>query len=80
MLSLGCVLISDLVVANLSMHSLPDIILLYLAAHFYTEGVFACMKYNYGVCMLVGVTNLTNKNNEGYKYKSSSRNEFELDY
>ena len=31
MLSLGCILISDLVVANLFMHLLPGIILLYLA-------------------------------------------------
>ena len=33
--------ISDLVVANLLMYSLSDMILLYLAAPFYTEGVFA---------------------------------------
>ena len=43
MLSLGRTLISDLVVANQFMHSLPDMILLYLAAPFYyTEGVFEC--------------------------------------
>ena len=45
MLSLGHILISDLVVANLFMHSLSDIILLYLATPFYTifyiKGVFA---------------------------------------
>ena len=41
MLSLGCILISDLVVANLFMHSLPGMILLYLAALFYSKGVFA---------------------------------------
>ena len=43
MLSLaGRILISDLVVANLFIHSLPGMIqLLALAAPFYTEGVFA---------------------------------------
>ena len=39
MLILGRILISDLVVADLFMHSLPGVILLYLAAPFYTEGV-----------------------------------------
>ena len=40
MLGLGRILISDLVVANLFMYSLPVMILLYLAASFfYTEGV-----------------------------------------
>ena len=40
MLGLGRILISDLVVANLLMYSLPVMILLYLAASFfYTEGV-----------------------------------------
>ena len=40
MLGLGRILISDLVVANLLMYSLPVMILLYLAAlFFYTEGV-----------------------------------------
>ena len=39
MLSLGHVLISDLVVADLFMHSLPGMILLYLAQLFYTKGV-----------------------------------------
>ena len=34
MLSLGHILISDLVVADLFMHSLPGMILLYLAASF----------------------------------------------
>ena len=37
-INLGRILISDLV-ANLFMHSLLGIILLYLAALFYTEGV-----------------------------------------
>ena len=41
MLSLGHILISDLLVANLLMYLLPGMILLYLAAPFYTEGVFA---------------------------------------
>ena len=41
MLSLGYILISDLAVANLFMHSLPGMILLYLAMLFYTKGVFA---------------------------------------
>ena len=40
MLSLGRILISNLVVANLLMYSLPGMILLYLAAPFYTKGVF----------------------------------------
>ena len=40
MLRLGCIMISHLVVANLFMHSLPGLILLYLAAPFYSEGVF----------------------------------------
>ena len=40
MLGLGRILISDLVVTNLLMYSLPVMILLYLAASFfYTEGV-----------------------------------------
>ena len=37
----GRILISDLVVANLFMHSLPGMILLYLAKLFYTKSVFA---------------------------------------
>ena len=41
MVSLGHIPISDLVVTNLLMYSLPGMILLYLAAPFYTEGVFA---------------------------------------
>ena len=40
MLGLGRILISDLVVTNLLMYSLPVMILLYLASSFfYTEGV-----------------------------------------
>ena len=40
MLGLGRILISDLVVANLLMYSLPVMILIYLAVpFFYTEGV-----------------------------------------
>ena len=39
-LSFGCILISDLVVADLFMCSLSGIFLLYLAGHFYTKGVF----------------------------------------
>ena len=34
MLRLGCILISDLVVANLFMHLLPDMVLFYLVATF----------------------------------------------
>ena len=41
MLRLGHILISDLVVVDLFMYSLSGMILLYLAAPFYTEGVFA---------------------------------------
>ena len=40
MLGLGCILISDLVVTNLLMYSLPVMILLYLAAPFFTPKVF----------------------------------------
>ena len=40
-LSLGHIVISYLVVADLFMYSLPGMILLYLAVPFYTEGVFA---------------------------------------
>ena len=42
MLSLGCIVISelDLVVANLFMHSLSGMILLYLAMPFFTLKVF----------------------------------------
>ena len=40
MINLGHILISDLVVTNLFMYSLPGMILLYLAMPFYTEGVF----------------------------------------
>ena len=41
MQSHGCILISDLAVTSLFMHSLLGMILLYLVALFYTEGVFA---------------------------------------
>ena len=41
MVSLRHILISNLVVTILFMHSLPGMILLYLTAFFYTEGVFA---------------------------------------
>ena len=41
MLNLDRILISDLVVADPSVHSLLGIILLYLAAPFYTKGVCA---------------------------------------
>ena len=39
-IGLGCILISDLVVANLLMYSLPGMILLYLAVPFFTSKVF----------------------------------------
>ena len=39
-IGLGCILISDLVVVNLLMYSLPGIILLYLATSFFTQKVF----------------------------------------
>ena len=42
MLSLGHILISDLVVTNLFMHSLPSMILVYLAAPFYIK--CSCMR------------------------------------
>ena len=42
MLRLGHILISHPVVADLFMHSLPDLILLHFVVPFYTEGVFAC--------------------------------------
>ena len=44
MLNLGHILISDLVIANLFMHSLPGMILLYFATPFYTKRCF-CMRY-----------------------------------
>ena len=40
MLGLGRILISDFVVANLLMYSLPGMILLYLAMPFFTPKVF----------------------------------------
>ena len=40
MLGLGCIVISDLVVANLLMYSLPGMILLYLAAPLFTPKMF----------------------------------------
>ena len=40
MLSLGCILISDLFVANLLMYSLTGMILLYLTASFFTPKAF----------------------------------------
>ena len=46
MLSLGCILISDLVVANLFMHSLPSMIRLYLAAYFLRRRCF-CVRYHH---------------------------------
>ena len=46
MLSLGCSLISDLVVNNLFMHSLTGMILLYLAAPFLHQRCI-CMRYGY---------------------------------
>ena len=46
MLGLGRILVSDLVVANLLMYSLPVMILLYLAASFFTPKVF-WMRYIY---------------------------------
>ena len=43
MLSPGCIPLSDLVVADLFMHLLPGMILLYLVMSFsYTEDAFAC--------------------------------------
>ena len=39
-IGLGRILISDLVVTNLLMHSLPGMILLYLAVPFFTPKVF----------------------------------------
>ena len=46
MLGLGHILISDLVVANLLMYSLPVMILLYLAVPFFTPKVF-WMRYHH---------------------------------
>ena len=45
MLGLGCILISDLVVANLLMYSLPGMIILYLAAPFFTKGVLDEIRF-----------------------------------
>ena len=49
MLSLGCILISDLLVANLLMYSLPGMIILYLAVPVFTLKVF-WMRYHH-FCM-----------------------------
>ena len=46
MLGLGRILISDLLVANLLMYSLPVMILLYFAARFFTPKVF-WMRYHH---------------------------------
>ena len=46
MLGLGRILISDLVVTNLLMYSLPVMILLYLAVSFFTPKVF-WMRYHH---------------------------------
>ena len=46
MLGLGRILISDLVVTNLLMYSLPVMILPYLAASFFTPKVF-WMRYHH---------------------------------
>ena len=40
MIRLGCILIPDLVVIDLLMHSLPGMILLYLATSFFSLKVF----------------------------------------
>ena len=50
MLSLGCIVISDLVVADLFMHSLSGMILLYLATPFFTLKVFLheIIDYKFG--------------------------------
>ena len=50
MLSLGHLLISDLVVTNLFMHSLSGIILLNLAESFYTKGE---ISFTCNACMCV---------------------------
>ena len=61
-LSLGCILISDLVVTNLFMYSLPGIILLYLATPFLHQWYF-CMRYHYfckvHACTAIGPELLT---------------------
>ena len=50
MLSLGCILISDLVVTNLFLHSIPGIyILLYLAKPFYTKSVLHEIIFTYQI-------------------------------
>ena len=60
MLSLGHILISDLVVTNLFMHSLPGMILLYLATPFLAPKVF-CIRYHHFVrsCIATGSELLT---------------------
>ena len=61
MLSLGRIVISDLVVADLFMHSLPGMILLYLAVSFFTLKVFLGKfilpngKINLSYLLVVGV-------------------------
>ena len=53
MLSLGHILISDLVVANPFMHSLPDLIPLYLAALFKPGARRNCFCPRTSVCVCV---------------------------
>ena len=61
MLGLGRILISDLVVANLLMYSLPVMILLYLAASFFhTEGALDEIPYTYKILRYVNFEDVTN--------------------
>ena len=54
MLSLGHILISDLLVANLFMHSLSGMILLYLATPLFTPQVFLHeMGYMYVAILII---------------------------
>ena len=47
MLSLGRILILDLVIADLFIHSLPGMILLYVAMHAYLDRRHFCMRYHH---------------------------------
>ena len=57
-LSLGCILILDLV-TSLFMHSLPEIILLYLAAPFLHQRCF-CMRYHHLFCKVHALLQINN--------------------
>ena len=79
MLSLGHIVISDLVVINLFMHSLSGMILLYLAVPFFTLKVFLHeIQYHskvtsHSLVLLLRVTGYTQLRNESTIHSNSTR-------